>query len=184
MGILESGYPALDYSNNRKRIAVKLSEGDLVYNGDGFDEFGRMAHHWSTETPMHIGQYVELHEDSKAGEIIVKPATKASTAIGKLMIHPQLRSGIGWTDDEQNILPRENADWGDYVPRGATCIFFGYAIDELNVVSGNDAISAGDYLDSEANEEFATSATATRWIALHKVDALQGGFVQALELQK
>ena len=184
MGILQSGYPALDYSNNRKRIAVKLYEGDLTYDGEGFDEFGRKTHHWKTETPMHIGQYVELHEDSKAGELIVKPATKASTAVGKLMIHPQLRSGIGWTEDEQNILPTENKEWGEFVPRGATCIFFGYAIDELKVVAQNDAIAAGDYLDSEANEEFKVSQSATRWIALHKVAALNGGFVQALELQK
>lgn len=183
MGIKQQGYPARDYSNNRKRIAVKLYEGDLSYDSEGFDEFGRLTHQWKTETPMHIGQYVVLHEDSTPHEIIVKPAEKASEAIGKLMIHPQLRSGIGWTEDEQNILPREDTDWGKYVPRGATCEFFGYAIDELKVVESNDAITAGDYLDSTANEEFEVSETATRWVALASIEALASGFVPALELQ-
>lgn len=184
MGILQEGYPARDYSNNRKRIAVKLYEGDLIFDDAGFDETGRHTHNWKTETPMHIGQYVVLHEDSTPREIIVQPAEKASEAIGKLMIHPQLRAGIGWTEDEQNVLPRENKEWGEFVPRGATCEFFGYAVDELKVAAQNDAIAAGNYLDSEANEEFEVSATATRWIALASIEALAGGFVPALELQK
>lgn len=183
MGLKDSGYPAMDYQNNRKRIAVKLYEGDLEFNGDVFDEYGRTSHAWKTENPMHIGQYVTIHEDSKPGEVIVEPAAKASEAHGILRIHPQLRSGIGWSEDEQNILPTENTEWGKYVPRGATCEFFGYAIDELKVVAENGAIAAGDYLDSTANEEFSTSQTATRWIAMHSVEALKEGFVQALELQ-
>ena len=183
MGLKDAGYPAMDYRNNRKRIAVKLYEGGLIYDDSGFDEEGRHRHHWKTETPMHLGQYVNLHEDSTPDKIIVKPATSASTAVGKLIIHPQLRSGIGWTADEQNILPTENKNWGEFVPRGATCEFFGYAIDELKVVSENDAIAAGDYLDSTANEEFEVSNSETRWIAMHSVEALRSGFVQALELQ-
>ena len=183
MGLKDAGYPARDYANHRKRIAVKLYEGDLLFDDSGFQEDGRFAPYWKTEEPMHIGQYVELHEDSTPQDIIVKPATKASTAIGILRINPQLKSGIGWTADEQNILPRENKDWGEFVPRGATCEFFGYAIDELKVASDNEAITAGDYLDSEADEEFEVSATATRWVALASIAALRGGFVPALELQ-
>ena len=183
MGLIEAGYPARDYANHRKRIAVKLYEGDLLFDDAGFQEDGRFAPYWKTEEPMHIGQYVELHEDSTPYEIIVQPAEKASTAIGILRIHPQLRSGIGWTPDEQNILPRENTSWGEFVPRGATCEFFGYAIDELKVAAENDKITAGDYLDSEANEEFEKSDDTTRWVALATIDALQGGYVPALELQ-
>jgi hypothetical protein len=183
MGLTNAGYPARDYANHRKKVAVKLYEGDLLFDDSGFQDDGRFAPYWKTEEPMHIGQYVELHEDSTPYEIIVKPAEKASTAIGKLIINPQLRSGIGWTADEQNILPRENKEWGEYVPRGATCEFFGYALDELKVASGNDAITAGDYLDSTENEEFETSSNATRWVALASVEALAGGFVPALELQ-
>lgn len=183
MGIKDAGYPARDYSNNRKRIAVKLYEGNLLFDDSSFDEFGRMTHSWKTQTPMHIGQYVELHEDSTPRDIIVKPATKASTAIGKIIINPKLKSGMGWTEDEQNILPRENTAWGSYVPRGATVEFFGYAIDELKVKAQNDKITAGDYLDSTANEEFEKSNSATRWVALATIDALAAGFVPALELQ-
>lgn len=183
MGVKQAGFPAMDYQNHRKRIAVKLYEGGLLFDGDVFDEYGRKSHGWKTETPMHLGQYVCIHKDSTPDRIIVEPATKASEAHGKLTIHPQLRSGIGWTEDEQNILPTENKQWGEYVPRGATCEFFGYAIDELKVADQNAKITAGDYLDSEANEEFEKSTNATRWIAMHTVEALKGGFVQALELQ-
>lgn len=183
MGLKDAGYPARDYANHRKRIACKLYEGDLIFDDSGFQDDGRFAPYWKTETPMHIGQYVELHEDSTPYEIIVKPATKASTAVGIVRINPQLRSGIGWTADEQNILPRENKEWGEFVPRGATVEFFGYAIDELKIVAQNAKITAGNYLDSEANEEFDKSSNATRWIALATVDALQGGFIPALELQ-
>ena len=77
MGLKDAGYPARDYSNNRKRIAVKLYEGNLLFDDSSFDEFGRMTHSWKTQTPMHIGQYVELHEDSNPRDIIVKPAEKA-----------------------------------------------------------------------------------------------------------
>jgi len=183
MGLKDAGYPARDYANHRKRIAVKLYEGDLIFDDSGFQEDGRFAPYWKTETPMHIGQYVTVHEDSTPYEIIVEPAEKASEAHGILRIHPQLKSGIGWTADEQNILPRANTEWGEFVPRGATCEFFGYALDELKVAEGNDAITAGDYLDSTANEEFEASETATRWIALASIEALAGGFVPALELQ-
>lgn len=183
MGLKDEGYPARDYSNNRKRIAVKLYEGDLLFDDESFDEFGRMTHSWKTETPMHIGQYVILHEDSTPRDIIVQPAEKASEAHGILRVNPKLRSGMGWTEDEQNILPRENTDWGNFVPRGATCEFFGYAIDELKVKAQNAKITAGDYLDAEDGEEFEKSTNATRWIALATIPALKAGFVPALELQ-
>lgn len=183
MGLKDEGYPARDYSNNRKRIAVRLYEGDLLFDDESFDEFGRMTHSWKVETPMHIGQYVVLHEDSTPRDIIVQPAEKASEAIGILRIHPKLKSGMGWTDDEQNYLPRENADWGDFVPRGATCEFFGYAIDELKVKAENAKITAGNYLDAADGEEFEKSNTATRWVALATIPALRAGFVPALELQ-
>lgn len=183
MGVKQAGFPAMDYQNHRKRIAVKLYEGGLLFDGDVFDEYGRKSHGWKTETPMRLGQYVCIHEDSTPDRIIVKPATKASEAHGKLIINPALRSGIGWTEDEQNILPTENKQWGEYTPRGATCEFFGYAIDELKVADQNAKITAGNYLDSEANEEFEKSNNATRWVAMHTVEALKGGFVQALELQ-
>lgn len=180
MGLTEAGYPARDYSNNRPRPAVRLYEGNLIFDDASFDYTGRNTSNWKVQYPMHIGQYVELHEDSTPHDIVVKPATKASTAIGKLIINPTLESGMGWTDDEVNILPRQNANWGKFVPRGGTVELFGAAIDELKVVASNDAIEVGDYLDSEENEEFAVSANPTNWIALANVPALASGFVPAL----
>ena len=183
MGLKQEGYPARDYGNYRPSIKVRLYEGALSFKDTGFDEFGRPNPDWTTAAPMHIGQYVVLHEDSNPRDIIVKPAESASEAIGKLIINPTLETGIGWTDDEQNVLPRANKDWGEFVPRGGTCEFFGAAIDELKVVDGNDAISAGNYLDAEDDELFSASSNATNWIALGKVDALKGGFIPALALK-
>lgn len=183
MGLLEAGYPARDYGNHRPRIAVRLYEGNLLYNDAGFDYTGRNTSNWGVSAPLHIGQYVELHEDSTPRDIIVKPATKASTAIGKIIINPTLENGMGWTEDEQNILPRENKDWGAFVPRGGTVEFFGAAIDELKIVAENEAIAAGDYLDSEADEEFEVSKSETNWIALAKIEALKSGFVPALAIK-
>lgn len=183
MGLIDAGYPARDYGNHRPRLAVKLYEGGLTFSDAGFDEFGRKNSDWRTEEPMHIGQYVEIHEDSNVRDIIVKPATKASTAIGKIIINPKVNSGIGWTEDEQNILPREDREWGKYVPRGATVEFFGAAVDELKIVAENNAIAAGDYLDSDANEEFKKSSSATNWISLAKVEALKAGYVPALAIK-
>ena len=183
MGLKDAGYPARDYANHRPRIAVRLYEGDLVFSNSGFNEMGRPTPKWDTSAPMYIGQYVELHEDSNARDIIVQPAEKASTAIGKIIINPKLNFGMGWTEDEQNILPRENKEWGEYTPRGATVEFFGAAIDELKIVAENEAIAAGDYLDSEANEEFEVSSDATNWISLAKVEALASGFVPALAIK-
>lgn len=182
MGVKQAGYPARDYLNYRPAIAVRLYEGNMIFKDTGFDEFGRPNPDWEMENPMHIGQYVVLHEDSNPYDIIVQPAEKASEAIGKIITNSKLRDGMGWTDDEQNILPRENREWGNFLPRGATVEFFGEAIDELKVVEGNDAISAGDYLDSTANEEFEVSDSATRWIALGKIEALKAGYVPALDV--
>ena len=183
MGVIDAGYPARDYGNHRPRLAVRLYEGNMTFKNTGFDEFGRPNPDWSLSAPMHIGQYVELHEDSTARDIIVKPATKASTAIGKIIINPQLRDGMGWTEDEQNILPRESKSWGEFIPRGATVEFFGAAVDELKIKAENAAITAGDFLDSEANEEFEKSNSETNWISLASVEALRAGFVPALAIK-
>lgn len=183
MGVRQAGYPARDFANNRPREAVRLYEGDMTFKGTGFDEFGRPNPDWEFEAPMHIGQYVVMHEDSTPWNLIVKPAESANEAIGKIIINPKLRSGMGWTEDEENLLPRENREWGEFTPRGATVEFFGAALDELKVKTENAAITAGDYLDSEANEEFETSSDPTNWIALASIAALEEGFVPSLALK-
>lgn len=183
MGVKDAGIPARDYGNHRPRLAVRLYEGDMTFKNTGFDEFGRPNPDWNVEAPMHIGQYVALHEDSNARDIIVKPAEKASEAIGKIIINVQLRDGMGWTEDEQNILPRENREWGNFKPRAATVEFFGAAVDELKIKSENTAITAGDFLDSEADEEFEKASGETNWISLASVEALKAGYVPALAIK-
>lgn len=184
MGLKDSGYPAMDYPNDRIRPAVRLYEGGLIFRDSGFGYTGRHESNWDVESPMHIGQYVVFHEDSTPANLIVKPAAKASEAHGKLIINPALESGMGWTEDEQNVLPRENKNWGEFVPRGGTVELFGTTIDELKVVSQNDAIAVGDYLDCDnANEEFSVSSEPTNWIAIAKIGALESGFVPALALK-
>lgn len=181
MGLTEAAYPARDYPNHRIRPGVRLYEGKLIYVPDNFDYTGRLTSNWHTEEPMHIGQYVVFHEDSTPHNLIVEPAPKASEAVGKLIINPTLESGMGWTEDEQNVLPRENKEWGDFVPRGGTVELFGATIDELKVAPQNEAITVGDYLDCDNDrEEFSVSNTETNWVAIAKVDALKGGFVPAL----
>ena len=94
-----------------------------------------------------------------------------------------LTTYMGWTEDEQNILPRESKEWGEFIPRGATVEFFGAAVDDLKIKSQNAAITAGDFLDSTANEEFETSNSETNWISLASVEALKAGFVPALAIK-
>ena len=183
MGVKQAGYPARDFANHRPREAVRLYEGDMTFTDNGFDEFGRPNPDWRMEAPMHIGQYVVMHEDSTPWNLVVKPAPSANEAIGKIIINPRLRSGMGWTEDEENLLPREDREWGKFTPRGATVEFFGAALDELKVAKQNAAITAGDYLDSTENEEFSVSQSETNWIALASIGALKEGFVPTLAIK-
>jgi hypothetical protein len=180
MGLKQAGYPARDYSNHRPKIAVKLYEGNLTFSASGFGEDGRPTGRWDVTAPMYKGQLVKLHEDSNMTDIIVQPADDSSEAIGRLIIHNKLVFSEGWNDDEQNILPRENKEWGHYVPRGGTVEFFGAAIDELKLVDDNAAIAVGDYLDFDETPLFDKSTDATNWTALCKIEALNGGFIAAL----
>ena len=177
MGVKEAGYPARDYPNHRIRPAVRFYEGGLIYKNSGFSYTGRHQSDWDVESPMHIGQYVVFHEDSTPQDLIVQPAEKASEALARIITNPDLESGMGWTEDEQNVLPLENKAWGEFVPRGAT-------VEDLKVVPQNDAIAVGDYLDCDnTREEFSVSQTPTNWIAISKVPELKSGFVTAIALK-
>lgn len=180
MGLIDAGYPARDYGNHRPRIAVKLYEGNLKFFATGFGENGRPSGRWDVTAPMHINQLVKLHPDSTPKDIIVQPAANSTEAIGKLVINTKLGFDVGWTDNDQNILPRADKSWGEYVPRGSTCEFFGAAIDELKLVEGNAKIVPGNYLKSTANEEFDKETQETNWMALAGVAALKGGFIPTL----
>ena len=183
MGLKDAGYKARDYSNHRPRVAVKLYEEDLTFSATGFGEDGRPSGRWDVTAPMYKGQYVKLHEDSNMTDIIVQPADDASEAIGKLIIVPKLGFSEGWTEDEQNQLPRENKSWGEYVPRGGTVEFFGAAVDELKLIEENAEIAPGDYLDFDETPEFDKSSDATNWISLVKIEALESGYVAALAIK-
>ena len=183
MGLKDAGYKARDYSNHRPRVAVKLYEGNLTFSATGFGEDGRPSGRWDVTAPMYKGQYVKLHEDSNMTDIIVEPADDASEAIGKLIIVPKLGFSEGWTEDEQNVLPRANTEWGNYVPRGGTVEFFGAAVDELKLVDDNAKIVPGNYLDFNETPEFDKSTDPTNWISLVNIAALEGGFVAALAIK-
>ena len=183
MGLKDAGYPARDYGNHRPRVAVKLYEGDLTFSASGFGEDGRPTGRWDVTAPMYHGQYVKLKTGSTPRDIIVEPADTASEAIGKLIIYPKLGFDVGWSENDQNVLPRENTSWGDYVPRGGTVEFFGAAVDELAVAEDNAAIAINNYLDSDENGIFDKSTDATNWIALCDLDALTGGFIPALAMK-
>ena len=181
MGLKDAGIPARDYDNNRPTIAVKLYEENLIYDANGFGEDGRSRGMWTVSAPMHNGQYVELHEDSTARDIIVQPASKDSTdIIGRFIIEPKLGWTPDWTEKEINRLPRANKSWGAYVPRSGTVEFFGDAIDYIDLVDDNTAIAPFDsvvYVDEDKFDK-ADSDTSTR--ALGDVKANKGGKVPVL----
>ena len=52
MALRDAGIPARDYANNRPKIAVKLYEGNLVYNSNGINEEGRTTDMWTVSAPM------------------------------------------------------------------------------------------------------------------------------------
>ena len=182
MGLISKGIPARDYANNRPKIAVKLYEGNLVYNSNGIDEEGRTTDMWTVSAPMSNGQYVELHEDSDARHIIVKPASSSSTAIvGKIIINPKMKWTVDWTNYDKNRLPRENKNWGQYSPRTGTVEFFGDAIDYIDLVSDNSAISPFDSIVYSSANKFNKKGSGTsNTKALGKVSANKGGKLPVL----
>lgn len=182
MALRNAGIPARDYANNRPKIAVKLYEGNLVYNSNGINEEGRTTDMWTVSAPMQNGQYVELHPDSTARHIIVKPCADDSTNIvGKLIINPKLKWTVDWTDYDKNRLPRANKSWGAYSPRTGTVEFFGDAIDYIDLVSDNAKIVPLDSIVYDSANKFDKKASGTtNTKALAGVSANQGGKLPVL----
>ena len=178
MALSDAGIPARDYENDCPTIAVKLYEGDLTYNANGIDEEGRTTDMWTVSAPITKSTYVELHPDSTARHIIVKPASADSTAIvGKLIINPKMKWTVDWTNYDKNRLPRENKTWGNYSPRTGTVEFFGHDIRYLDLVADNTAIAPKDavvYSDDGKFDKAGNNATSNT-IALAKVNANKGG---------
>jgi hypothetical protein len=182
MGVKQAGIPARDYGNNRPRIAVKLYEGNLVYNANGIGEDGRTKDMWTVSAPITKECYVELHEDSDARHIIVKPASNNSTSIiGKLIINPKMQWTVDWTGYDKNRLPRANKTWGNYSPRTGTVEFFGDAIDYVDVPSDNSAISPFDSMVFTTGTKFNKKGSGTsNTKALGKKQANKGGKLPVL----
>ena len=181
MALKDAGLPARDYENDCPTIAVKLYEGNFVYNANGIDEEGRTTDMWTVSAPITKSCYVELHEDSDARHIIVKPATTESTDIvGKLIINPKMKWTVDWKDYDKNRLPRENKTWGNYSPRTGTVEFFGHDIRYLDLVSDNAKIEPKDpivYSDADKFDKGQNSNT----IALGGKAQNKGGKLPVLE---
>ena len=182
MALKDAGIPARDYENDCPTIAVKVYEGDLVYNANGIDEEGRTTDMWTVSAPITKNTYVELHEDSDARHIIVKPASANSTNIvGKIIINPKMKWTVDWTDYDTNRLPRENKTWGNYSPRTVTVEFFGHDIRYLDLVSANSKIVPKDSIAFKGDGKFDKKGSGTsNTIALGKKDANKGGKLPVL----
>ena len=151
-----------------------------MYNSNGINEEGRTTDMWTVSAPMKNEQYVELHEDSTARHIIVKPcADNSENIVGKLIINPKLKWTVDWTEYDKNRLPRENKTWGNYSPRTGTVEFFGDAIDYIDLVSDNAKIQPLDSVAYESNNQF-DKGSNTKTIALAGVSANKGGKLPVL----
>ena len=180
MALKTAGIPARDYENDCPTIAVKLYEGNLVYNANGIDEEGRTTDMWTVSAPMNKEMYVQLHEDSDARHIIVEPATASNKIVGKLIINPKMKWTVDWTDYDKNRLPHENKTWGNYSPRTGTVEFFGHDIRYLDIVSDNAKIEPKDAVAYVDDVEFDKADSDTNTVALGGKLANKGGKLPVL----
>lgn len=187
MELVEAGRPTRDYSNNRKKFTVTLYEGDLKYTENGLDRrTGATVPQHSLTEPIPLHRILEIHEDSTARNILLKPAEKASTkAVAKLLYDPEMT----WKPDaaytSTNRLPQKDCDFGEYPNRSATVEWFGKAVDEVAIVEENEAIAPYDYLEYvgyvDGKEVYKKSSGVTSLLALANVPALKSGYCPVLE---
>ena len=187
MELIDAGRVTRDYSNNRKNITVTLYEGDLKYTENGLDRrTGRTVPQHSLTDPIPLHRLLEIHEDSTARNILLKPAENESTQIvAKLLYDPEMT----WKPDAQyttkNRLPQKDCDFGEYPNRSATVEWFGKAVDEVQIVANNEAIRPYDCLEYvgfvDGKEVFKKSTGVTSIIALANVGALKSGVCPVLE---
>ncbi len=195
-GFVSKGVPAGDYRNHRIKTAVRLYEGDLKYDNSGFTRSGRKDENYHLSEPLNIGRFIKpIYKPTKSGAavptdtIIVGPADSSKDAFGRIINYPNIRSDIGWSDNELDGLPHANAEWGDFIPRSASVEWFGPSINQFKVRTGHDAINAGDYLeivyDNEIKDMVATKSDGKNsdWLALESLKSNAGGYVRALALR-
>ena len=187
MGLITPGRPARDYSNNRKKFTVTLYEGDLKYSENGIDyKTGKTIPQYSLTDPIPLHRILEIHKDSTARNILLKPAEDESTkAIAKLLFDPEMT----WKPDAnyttKNRLPKKDCDFGEYPNRSATVEWFGKAVDEVYIVANNEAIKPYDCLEYvgfvNGKEVYQKSSGVTNLLALANVPALKSGVCPVLE---
>ena len=187
MGLIEPGRPSRDYTNNRKKITVTLYEGDLKYTKNGIDyKTGASTPQWSVTEPIELHRLLELHEDSTARNILLKPAEEGSKQIvAKLLFDPEMTWKPDASYTTKNRLPQKDCAFGEYPNRSATVEWFGKAVDEVRIVAENEAIAPYDCLEYIGYEDgydvFKKSSGTTNIIALANVPALESGFCPVLE---
>ena len=187
MGLLETGRPTRDYTNNHKKFTVTLYEGDLEYTENGIDrKTGKTVGQHSLTAPIKLHQLLELHEDSTARNIILQPAEAGSEKIvAKLLYDPEMTWKPDASYTTKNRLPQEDCEWGTYPSRSATVEWFGKAVDEIDVVADNGAIEPYDCMEyvkfENGKDTFKKSNGTTNIIALANVEANKGGKLPVLE---
>lgn len=187
MDLIKAGRPSRDYTNNRKKINVSLYEGNLKYTKNGIDrKTGRTVPQHSLTAPLELHQLLEIHEDSTARNILLQAAEEGSEKIvAKLLFDPEMT----WKPDAQyttkNRLPQKDCEFGSYPNRSATVEWFGKAIDEVHIVTENEAIAPYDYLEYvgfvNGVDVFKKSSGVTNLLALANVPALESGVCPVLE---
>ena len=187
MELVEAGRPARDYSNNRKKFTVTLYEGALKYTQNGLDrKTGATKSQHSLTAPIPLHRILEIHADSTARNILLKPAAEGSTkAVAKLLYDPEMT----WKPDaaytSTNRLPQKDCAFGEYPNRSATVEWFGKAVDEVAIVAQNEAIKPYDYLEYvgfvDGKEVYKKSSGVTSLLALANVKALESGYCPVLE---
>ena len=187
MDLIEAGRPTRDYSNNRKKIAVTLYEGDLKYTENGLDrKTGRTVPQHSLTAPIPLHRILEIHEDSTPRYILLKPAEDESTkAVAKLLYDPEMTWKPDASYTTKNRLPQKDCEFGTYPNRSATVEWFGKALDEVWIVAENEAIAPYDYLEyvgfENGKEVYQKSDGVTNLLALANVPALESGTCPVLE---
>lgn len=187
MDLIKAGRPTRDYTNNRKKFTVTLYEGDLKYSKNGIDrKTGKTVGQHSLTEPIELHRILEIHESSTPRYIVLKPAEEESTkAVAKLLFDPEMTWKPDASYTSKNRLPQQDCEFGSYPNRSATVEWFGKAVDEVHIVSDNEAIEPYDYLEYVGFENgvdvFKKSNGVTNLLALANVEALKSGVCPVLE---
>lgn len=142
-------------------IAYNLNEGDLTILEDVEGDFGTLDKVATFSKTLKKGDYVTL---DKTADKTVKKAVKGDKIIGQIIDAP------AWKGNR----PRESKTYGNYTNRVATVRMNCDYIHSVKLISQNDAVSVGDSISYEGNNEFNKATAANDNIALKSAAALSG----------